>query len=214
MLRPENRKGKISEKDLNIYCDCMKNIIRRLEFIEGVRGSLDIDSFADLQIEGMSLHYRMIFETIVFSSFVAQTSKLDQVQQALRMRVSTKKIIEKCRSLNKDYYPIPSLVKKDSNAPTEIIENGTSSIKHLSERELFEGLSETSKILHAKKPRAPAHKGMKILEQQRDWHTKICGLIQCHYIKILGDDDFYLFKAGGNRTLNPTVFRAVPVNPK
>lgn len=173
-----------------------------------------------LNLEMAALHLRKVLELIVFGSLVTNRQHVQKVAAALE-----KKDVEAARKLakraNPQYWPEALLNKEETERrhrtgprpgdpmPLEPRPDG-----FLREDEWGRALGETSEVLHARNPYAPAVDLERKLEKLRDLRGSIIGLLNHHKVTLVERDYILvcLMQTDGGDVL-VAVFQEVPLNP-
>jgi hypothetical protein len=177
--------------DLDLYLNLMTEVKRRTNAINDILKKAKTTSYQATNIEFMCLQLRKMLELISLGSLVANKKEFEEQQIKFQKFWHAKRIISDIERLNPDFYPKPIKEVPTSNPA---IKNDLVELKtgFLTKEEFIKVYEKCGKIMHADNPFGSKTDLDYYEKQIKEWLFKTINLLNCHMIKLKGNEDFYL----------------------
>ncbi len=179
------------QPDIAAYISVMEEIKRRTKVIYALLYQDANVVYRATQIESMVLQVRIITELIALASLTAN-KKLFQVNKLkFEKHWHPAKILKDIEALNPNFYPISikEVPSKKKGIKRNLIEVKTG---FLTRAELISVHGHCGNLLHARNPYGKCVNYDWYEGHIPEWMQKIKVLLNCHQIKLLKNDVFYL----------------------
>lgn len=179
------------EPDIQAYIAVMEEIKRRTEVILALlNGEISV-MYRAIQVESIVLQIRMITELIALASLSANKSIFEKNRKKFKKLWHPAKILKDVENLNPNFYPVPiiEVPSKNSRVKTELIDMKTG---FMNRDELIRVHGECGNLLHAENPFGKGTDYSYYEARAPKWMDRIMRLLNCHQIKLLNEDSFYL----------------------
>ena len=179
------------EPDTNAYIAVMEEIKRRTDVVFALHAQRVRVMYRATQIESMVLQVRMITELVALASLAAHKSIFEENKKKFEKHWHPKEILKDVESLNPNFYPLPIVEEppKDARVKKNLVEMKTGFMKR---DELIKVHRECGKRLHAQNPFGKDVDYDYYEKMIPKWMERIKNLLNCHQIKLLNADRFYL----------------------
>ncbi len=179
------------EPDINAYIAVMEEIKRRTEVVFALHTRTINIMYPATHVESMVLQIRMITELIALASLAANRSIFEQNKKKFEKHWRLTEILKDVESLNPNFYPLPLIEEplKNPRIKNELVDMEAG---FMTRDELIEVHGRCANLLHA---RNPFGKDVDYSYYERmvpEWIKRIMKLLNCHQIKLLDDNHFYL----------------------
>jgi hypothetical protein len=177
--------------DIQAYTAVMEEIKRRVAVVEKLRSNNIALLYPATQVESTVLQVRMITELVALASLAANKSIFEENRRKFDKHWDPVKILKDVERLNPEFYPKP-VVEARSETPgvKTILVDMTSGF--MEQDELIEVHGRCGNVLHARNPYAEALDYGAYDRIVPTWMSRITALLNCHRIKLLDGDSFYL----------------------
>lgn len=179
------------QPDISAYIAIMEEIKRRIAVVQALYENKANVIYQATQLESMILQVRMVTELIALSSLAANKTLFEKNRLKFEKHWHPKEILKDIGALNPDFYPMPI---KSAASDLEGVRDHLVEVKDgfLTRSDLVSIHGRCGAFLHAKNPYGRSvdydwYKGC-----VPGWVGKIKGLLNCHKIRLLDDDRFYL----------------------
>ena len=179
------------EPDIKSYIDVMEEIKHRTEVISALHARAINVMYWPTHVESMVLQVRMIAELVALASLAANKSIFEQNRKKFEDYWHPKTILKDVESLNPNFYPRP-IVEVPSKNP--LIKNKLVDMKNgfMKRDELIQVHRECGKCLHAQNPFGEDVNYDYYEKMIPKWMERIRKLLNCHEIKLLNGNRFWL----------------------
>jgi hypothetical protein len=146
----------------------------------------------------MILQVRMITELIALASLAANKAVFEKNQKKFEKHWHPSQILKDIRKLNPNFYPRPIIEVPSEN---QDIKNELLDMKDgfMTPDELIKVHGRCGNLLHARNPFGKTLDYESYEKSVLEWMARIMKLLNCHQIKLLDDDCFYLVHMKENR---------------
>ena len=177
-----------AEKDPNVlYADCMEEIKRRTEVIQGFLRHEFHAKYVMTTAESIGLQLRKTLELIALASLVANRTEYEKYRANFHRDWNGKRILETLSKANPNFYPQPS--KQVVNPETGKVESLKAvTTGYLSESDYVELYDICGAILHAYNPFSPMPNVQQFLDSVPAWLRKIMNLLNHHTVQLIDPD--------------------------
>ena len=189
------------EPDTKAYIAVMEEIKHRTEVVSALGDERINVMYKATHVESMVLQVRMITELVALASLAANKSMFARNRRKFEQHWHPKEILQDVEQTNPNFYPQPivEIPLKDSQIERKLenMKNG-----FMTRDELIRIHGKCGNLLHAQNPYG---KGVDYDIYRRmvpRWLNPITKLLNCHKIKLLNDNRFYLVhmkEPGDNR---------------
>ena len=201
------------EPDTKAYIAVMKGIKLRTAVVRALHGKKISVMYKATHVESMVLQVRMITELVALASLTANKSIFEKNKKKFEKHWNLKKILHDVENLNPHFYPQPivEVPLKNSRAKNKLENMETGFITC---DELIEVHGRCGNLLHARNPFGITADYDYYDRMVPEWMEGIRKLLNCHKIKLLNDDRFYLvhMKEPGDDHVH--MYEFVPVEEK
>jgi len=142
------------------------------------------------------LQLRKILELIAMSSLVANKQALEEMDRSMKKLGKEwhgNDILKIVKGINPDFYPVPLIEEPSSNpnpaVKTELVDKPDG---FLDRRDFSRLYGICGKLLHADNPLGKKTDYVTSWNNGPVWERKIIGLLNCHKIRLVDQDGFYL----------------------
>ena len=168
---------------LELYVAQLREIKYRINVVlEIAHGNRFTTPYPATNVELIYLQFRKILELIALSSLVANKEEYAQIEKEFATEWRAKKILQKIKKINPDYYPAPSNQIKDPKTNGFTLEPITSG--YLTEVNFTELYNLSSNLVHARNPFAPDLDLELYKSRISEWEGKIRTLLNHHSILL------------------------------
>ena len=179
------------EPDTKAYITVMEEIKRRTEAVFALLNKEISMVYRATSVESMVLQVRIITELVALASLSANKAIFEKDRKKFKKQWHPDKILGDVEKLNPNFYPVPIIEVPSGNSRIEsgLIEMKTGFMKR---DELIEVHGRCGNLLHAENPFG---KGLDYDYYEKmvpTWMDQIRNLLNCHMIKLLNGDRFYL----------------------
>jgi hypothetical protein len=147
--------------------------------------------FPATQIEAMVLQVRMIMELVALASLAANKAIFEQNQEKFEKHWDPVKILKDVERLNPRFYPRP-VIEIPSATPGVMNDLVDLADGFMTRQELIEIHGRCGNVLHAHNPYGRPFDYAAYERLVPTWMDRIMKLLNCHQIKLLDDERFYL----------------------
>lgn len=195
---------KKSSEILSRYIRNMEEIKLRPNAINGILSKKYTTPYPATNLEFCCLQLRKILEIIILSSLITNKEIYEITYNDLKSIWNIKDVVEKVKTLNPQYYPIPVEHKNlsqniinemvPSGADKRMIRDELAPINNgsLTEKELLDYYYKTSSYIHSRNPFAKEVDYSKLEQFIIVAINKIIMLLNCH-IAHLYDSDYFIY---------------------
>lgn len=177
--------------NLNLYCQLMTEIKRRDYVIRAFLSGTSPTPYPMTNIESIYLQIRKILELLALGSLVANKTLYSKHNEMFAKHYDARKILRSLEKINTDFYPRP-IKETPSSTPGVKTELLDISDGYLTKTDFIKLYEKCGGLMHAANPYGP-DKDISYYERNIDeWLKKIVKLLNCHMIKIAGENWFYL----------------------
>ena len=179
------------EPDIKAYTAVMEEIKRRTTVVFALLNQEIKVIYRATQVESMVLQVRMITELVALASLSANKSIFEKNRKKFENHWHPKKILKDVESLNPNFYPVPIVETplKNTLAKTDLVNMKTG---FMESDELIQVHGRCGNILHAKNPFGKDANYDYYKKMVPKWMDRIMKLLNCHQIKLLNGNRFYL----------------------
>lgn len=144
--------------------------------------------------ECVYLQFRKILELIAMSSLVANSQAIEEMNRS-RKKLSNQwngdAILKLVEGINPDFYPIP-IIEGPSRHPGAKAQLTDKSEGFLTRSEFSRLYNLCGGLMHADNPLGRTTNYQELWEEGPAWEGRILELLNCHKIRLVGQDGFYL----------------------
>ena len=179
------------EPDKTAYIAVMEEIKHRTNVISALHDKRISVMYRATHVESMVLQVRMITELVALASLSANKSLFEQNRKKFEDYWHPKAILKDIEKLNPNFYPRPivEVPLKNSRAKNELVDMKTGFMKR---DELVQVHRECGRRLHAQNPFGKVVDYDYYEKMMPKWMERIRKLLNCHQIKLLNGNRFYL----------------------
>ena len=179
------------EPDIKAYIAVMEEIKHRTKVVLALHDQRISVMYRATHVESMVLQVRMITELVALASLAANKSIFEQNRTKFEDYWHPKKILRDIEKLNPNFYPRPivEVPLRNSRAKNELVSMKTGFMKR---EALIQVHRECGKRLHAQNPFGEAVEYDYYERMVPEWMEGIKNLLNCHQIKLLNGNRFYL----------------------
>jgi hypothetical protein len=180
----------MKEPDIKVYVSVMEEIKLRTSVIYSFLSGTSNALYKATNIESIYLQIRMILELIALASIAANKTIFEENQRKFHKHWNPSDILKDIERLNPNYYPEPI---REVPSKRHGVVNGLVAIKDgfLTKDELVSIHGKSGNILHAKNQYNKHIDYQEYEKQIPEIMEKIKRLLNCHQIRLLGDQDFF-----------------------
>lgn len=171
--------------ELGLYQNCLYEIKRRIDVIAEHLNGVTTEKYLIIEVETICLQFRKILEKIALMSLVANKELYAEQNEKFAKHYHAERIMKDLERINPDFYPVPTKRVKHENKVDEWIEIESG---YLTKEELVKIYEKCGGMMHAQNPFASEKPLKEIQECFPEWLTKICILLDHHYIKLVGGE--------------------------
>jgi hypothetical protein len=156
-------------------------------FIEGTATAV----YKATSIESTYLQLRKILELVAFGSLVANRDALSRIYNEFSKLWNARQLLKDIERVNPGFYPEP-IVERVDPEPGVRAEWQKKEDGFLTRSDFVELYRQCGAILHSENP---YRQKISYEAYERDapvWRDKIIGLLNCHLIHLINDDNVYL----------------------
>ena len=169
----------------------MEEIKRRTDVVFALHAQRIRVMYRATHVESMVLQVRMITELVALASMAANKSIFEENKKKFEDHWHPGKILKDVESLNPDFYPRPIVEEpsKDDRVKRNLVDLKTG---FMTRDELIEIHGRCGNLLHARNPFGKDTDYPYYERMVPEWTEQIKNLLNCHQIKLLNGDRFYL----------------------
>lgn len=171
------------------YVKVMEEIKRRTLVI-GACLDGDVDIVGPPRIELATLQLRMILELIALGSLAANKEVFEMHSMRFEKYWSPSNIIKDLEKINPDFYPVPFKARDKDEAG--IIKHDAVIGDYMTKHELVKVHGLCGNVLHARNPFKEHIDHDEFAKDISIWIGKVVRLLNCHEIRLVGDDHIYV----------------------
>lgn len=177
--------------DIAAYISVMEEIKKRTAVVYALLNQKTNVVYRATHIESMVLQVRMITELIALASISAHKKIFELNKTKFEKHWHPDKILKDIEVLNPNFYPCPI---KEVPSEKEGVKNHLVDVKggFLTRAQLVSVHGRCGNILHAKNPYGKGIDYDWYEARIPEWMEKIKTLLNCHQVKLLDDEVFYL----------------------
>lgn len=181
------------EPDKKAYIKVMEEIKLRMDVVSALHNKRISVMYRATHVESMVLQVRMITELVALASLAANRPIFEENKKKFEKHWHPKEILKDVESLNPNFYPLPLPIveepSKDARVKRKLVEIKTGFMKR---DELIKVHRECGKRLHAQNPFGKDVDYDYYEKMIPKWIERIRKLLNCHQIKLLNGNRFYL----------------------
>ena len=179
------------EPDINAYIAVMEEIKRRTKVVFALHARTINVVYRATHVESMVLQVRMITELVALASLAANKSLFEKNKKKFEKHWQPAKILKDVEKLNTNFYPRPivEVPLKNSRAKNKLVDMQTG---FMTRDELIEVHGKCGNLLHAQNPFGKDIDYGYYEKNVPRWMEQIRKLLNCHQIKLLNGNRFYL----------------------
>ena len=179
------------EPDINAYTAVMEEIKRRTEVAFALHTRSINVMYWPTHVESMVLQVRMITELVALASLSANKSLFEENKKKFEKHWHPQKILKDVEKLNPNFYPLPIIEEPSQYAPVKknLVDMKT---RFMTRDELIEVHGRCGNLLHAQNPFGGDVDYAYYEKMVPVWMERIRKLLNCHQIKLLNGNRFYL----------------------
>ena len=181
----------MTEEAIEKYCRLMEEIRLRTEVIRSFFEGSSHAVYKATTIESSYLQFRKILELIALGSLVANKEIFSKVQADFGKCWNAAYIIKDIERINPDFYPHP-IVEMPSVRPGIKMDWNDHPGGFLTQKEFLKLYEKCGAILHADNPFGSQIDYGYYEQNINVWAEKIALLLNCHTIKLVGDENIHL----------------------
>lgn len=183
------------DKAQDKYRSVLIEIKRRTEVIDAfVFGKAD-SLYVPTTIESAYLQLRKILELIAFSSLIANIDVYSKAYIKFSTHWNASLMLKDIERINPNFYPKP-IIQKPSKNPDFVSEWSNRENDFLTKDDFLSLYEKCGKILHAENPYGSRVDIELYGKSLPAWRTKIVNLLNAHTIRLINDNNIYLFQMG------------------
>jgi hypothetical protein len=177
------------EDNIKTYARIMKSVKLRTSFL--VDPNVQTSDIARMvSIESRCLQARRILEAIVMASLVANKDEYSRVYNDFASKWNAKYLLRELGGVNADFYPCP--IKEHSNPDSDIIEQSDFAGDYMTKTRFLKVYKKCNAIAHTENPFGSKTDYNFYERQLPVWMQWIINLLNCHRIRLLGEEGFWL----------------------
>ena len=171
----------------SLYADCMEEIKRRTEVVNGFLTRKCNAMYVQTTAESVALQIRKILELIALASLAANRSEYAKHRRHFYEDWNAKRILDTLKKANPSFYPTPKkqVVDQDSGRVVSLEEITSGFLTINDYITLFDACSD---ILHAENPFSRTQNPEAFMASVREWMEKIRVLLNHHTIQLIDED--------------------------
>ncbi len=176
------------------YIDQMSEIKQRIDSIKRISEISQGQLGFDVVTECIYLQFRKILELIAMSSLVANRQAMEEMNQSMKKlgkQWNGDAILKFVERINPDFYPAP-MIEIPSQTPPAKMELVDKTNGFLSREEFSRLYNLCGNLMHADNPLGRKTNYKALFKESSAWRRRIIELLNCHQIKLVGEDGFYL----------------------
>ena len=179
------------ELDTKAYIAVMEEIKLRMNVVRSLLKKKISVIYHATHVESMVLQVRMITELVALASLSAYKSIFEKNRNKFEKQWHPKAILKDVERLNPNFYPRPivEVPLKNSRAKNKLVDMETG---FMTRDELIEVHGRCGKRLHAQNPFGKEVDYDYYEKMIPEWMERIRKLLNCHQIKLLNGNRFYL----------------------
>ena len=179
------------EPDIKAYRAVVEEIKLRMEVVYALHAKRISVMYRATHVESMVLQVRMITELVALASLAANKSIFEENKKKFAKHWHPKEILKDVESLNPNFYPRPivEVPLRNSRAKNELVDMETG---FMTRDELIEVHGKCGNLLHAQNPFGKDIDYGYYEKNVPRWMEQIRKLLNCHQIKLLNGNRFYL----------------------
>lgn len=163
-------------------------------------------------IESTCLQIRKILELIAFSSLIANIEIYSSQYEKFATHWNAKFMLRDMELVNSNFYPNP-IIQKPSTTPGIISDFSDREADFLTKDDFIKAYEKCGGIMHANNPYGSKTNYEYYESQVKEWRNRIVNLLNAHTIKLVNDENLYLFQMG-KADSNPSYTAFSPVGEK
>lgn len=179
------------EHKLEKYSSCMEEIKLRTEVIRAFLDGRANALYEHTTMECICLQVRKILELIALSSLVANVEEYSKKKESFAKHSHAEFIINEIRSINPNFYPVPTIKRRDEKNPKLSHQEPVTS-GFLTEKELVNIYSRCGGLLHANNPFAGPKDIKNFIRVVPGWMDKIVKLLNHHIVHFIDEESIFI----------------------
>jgi len=181
----------MSEPAIHEYAQVMRELKRRIEFINYLLSGNGYTLYPETTIESVYLQLRKILELIAMASLVPNQKEYGRVHKDFGIHWNAKLLLKNLEKINPNNYPNPI---KEIPSKTPDIKAHFEDLKEgfLTKNDFIHVYKKCSKVLHADNPFGRSSDYKYYQSVLPEWLSKIMVLLNTHTIKLVGQDVIWL----------------------
>lgn len=186
-------------KEPNKYRAGLIEIKRRMKVIDQIgEGKLHV-LYPATSVETAALQFRKVVELITFGSLIANKDIYSAVHEKFSKHWNAKLILQDLERIHPDFYPEP-IHQVPTNRPDVQTELVPRKDDYLTKDQLVSLYEECGGLLHAENPFGKQIDYDAFAAKTKNWRNRIVNLLNAHTIKLVNDENLYLFQMGTDGT--------------
>ena len=185
-------------KNINKYCGLLEEIKKRDAVVKGFLKGSCFTPYSATSVECMCLQVRKILELIALGSLVLNRQEFAKYHKNFHKFWHGGRIMNDIEKVNPDFYPNPI---EEILSQIEGVKYEWKNVKDgfLTKDDFVKTYEKCGKIMHADNPFGSKTDYSYYEKQISQWMTKISKLLKSHQIKLLSDNNLYLFHMAEKR---------------
>jgi hypothetical protein len=172
--------------DIEIYCDCMEQVLPRIHLVESVFTRIVTTGNDALDAEIVFLQFRKMLEQIAFASLVANKSAYSAARAKFATDWRATKMLKYLRDVNPHFYPKPYVVGSiEKMADRRHVKLEPLVDGFLTEENFVELYDYCCDILHTRNPYSAAGYVIHVGRTARAWLSRIHALVRLHRTQLI-----------------------------
>ena len=199
----------MQSEEIKAYTAVMEEVKRRTDVVWGLVNQRIKVMYLATHVETAMLQLRMILELVALASLSANKKVFEGNRKNLKKYWNLKKIINDLRKLNSNFYPVPiiEVPSKDIRVKNNLVEMKAG---FMTCDDLIKLHGKCSNLLHAQNPFKKNADYKHYEKEIPNWMNQIMKLLNCHQIRLLDSDSFYLVHMKEERDDQVHLYEFVP----
>lgn len=177
------------------YIAALIEIKRRMAVIDAFLKGDAHALFVPTTVESVCLQIRKTLELIAFSSLIANIDVYSKQYEKFAENWNAKLMLKDMNRVNPDFYPNP-IIQTPSNKNGITSEWSNRENDFLTQEEFIKVYDKCGAIMHADNPYGSKVDYEFYSTSIKNWRNKIINLLNTYTIKLVGDENLYLYQMG------------------
>ena len=177
--------------NINLYCAVMEDIKRRTSVVWSFLNGKSFTIYKATTVESVCLQVRKILELISLSSLVANKTEFAAQNEKFAKVWNARLILKDLERLNPHFYPKP-ILEVPSTQPGIINNLQDLTEGFLTKDDFLNVYEKCGAIMHSDNPYGGKTDYRYYDTSIPKWMEKIRVLLNCHTIRLMNDENFYL----------------------